>query len=135
MKPIYYGYDSSQTTQTLLIPTKEINMPLLEKAVERIALDSTHQVSEDKIQCYADCVRVYKTLFKHGFIPADQLNDFSNEILEIARDDIDDEMSDYIEKPYAGANMNYYYEYCRALAVAEQISSLTEFLDEESDFI
>lgn len=135
MKPIYYGKCGTQTTQTLLKPTKEINIPRLEKAVEQLAAGSTHQLSTDQLQCYIDCVRVYKTLFKHGCIPVDQLDHFSNEILEIAREGIDYEMNEYIEKPRAITFMNYFYEYCRALAVSEQVGNLTEFLDEESDFI
>lgn len=134
MKPIYYGYDNLKE-QVSLKPTKEINIPLLEKRIEQLAMDSVHQISEDKKQCYKECVHLYNTLFTYECIPIEKIHDFSNEILEIARECIDYEMEDYIKRPYSSSQINYYYEYCRSLAVTEQISNLVEFLDEESDFI
>lgn len=134
MKPIYYGYVKSEE-KILLKPTKEINIPLLEKRLEQLLEDSVHQISDDRKQCYTECAHLYNTLFTHKCIPIEKIHDFSNEILEIARECIDYEMEDYIKQPYTTSQINYYYEYCRSLAVTEQISNLVEFLDEESDFI
>lgn len=136
MKPTYYGCcPNKEGFKTELMPTQEINIPRLEKALEKFLIDTTRILSADKITHYTDCVDAYRTLFKHGCIPIEQLDDFSPVTLEIAKECVDEEMDEYIKGPATTSGINYFYEYCRSLAVAEQVSALNEFLDEESDFI
>jgi len=139
MKPKYHGglqfEEGGLRVQKTIVKTEKINTELLMKSLANLE-SSRRKVSEDEYSLYIMCSVLYQELFKDKGISAETSKNYDFKTLEIAMESIEADPEVYFSSPQVmSGSMNYFYEYCRSIAVAEMFKNAPEHLDEEDDFI
>ncbi|MEX3713458.1 hypothetical protein ABFV99_13735 [Cytobacillus horneckiae] len=132
MHPRIYGIETLNHQVIIKTPSDKVNVDSLIKTFES-NLDKA--ASKDWLDKYNEIFPIYKTIFTYGELPEAMLEGISYELLEMAEENISQELYVLIDKPQASTGKDYYYEFARSLGVESQAANLNEYLDEDCDFI
>lgn len=132
MKPTLYGIDQISSVIVTRIPSEKINVDAL---IETFENNLDKATPADWLRQYGDISSIYKVLFTEGELPQEMLDTMPPETLEIACENIEEDLEELIARPTNSSGRDYYYEFGRSLGVELQASRLKEHLSEDCDFI
>lgn len=133
MKPILHGLTHLHgvTVETKIL-TEKINLEGLIRTLEH---NQDKALPEDWLVNYQQIAPIYKTIYTEGEIPEEDLEGIDTVILEMASECVDEDVEDILFNAELTSGRNYHYEFCRSIGVEEMASRLTEYIDDECDFI
>ena len=133
MKPIFHGLDQLRGSEVIVkVPCERIDLDSLIQTFEN-NLDK--RLPEDWLGNYKQIAPLYHHLYADGEIPVELVYDMDDSIVEMATECIDDDLEDILFEAATSSGRNYHYEYCRSVGAEQMASNLTEFIDEDCDFI
>lgn len=133
MKPILHGLDRLKGNEVeVKIPCERIK---LESLIQTFEDNLDKRLREDWLANYSEIAPLYRHLYAEGEIPTELIMDMDDTIVEMATECIEDDIENMLFEATLTSGRNYHYEYCRSIGTEQMAANLTEYIDEDCDFI